>query len=149
MSNEEEHTLTMCWFGFLQRWATSIIHVPEQEISPKEIGQGDLIFIWDKFMKSDLLTDFLGTPVPWSPALIENYTRQWVEYDDGSLFPVLIQKSKGKCLGAVLLISRLSESDLKPLIDDYETRGYILKNTEVLIGDITRDIPAFLPIVIE
>ena len=145
MSEEKENPLTMCWFGFLQRWATSIVHVPEQEISPREIDQGDLIFIWDKFMKSDLLTNFLGFPVPWSPALIENYKRQWVEYDDGSLYPILTQESKGKCLGAVLLISRLSESDLKPLVDDYKKRGYILKKTDVLIGDITRDIPAFLP----
>ena len=36
MTNEEK-PLTMCWFGFYQPYATSIVHSPKQEISPKEV----------------------------------------------------------------------------------------------------------------
>jgi len=73
---EKEDALTMCWFGSYQPYATSVVHVPEQEISPSEIDKEDLIFIWDKYMKSDVLTKLLGNPVPWSPALLEGYVRK-------------------------------------------------------------------------
>ena len=96
-------------------------------------------------MKSDLLTDILKTPVPWSPALIEGFSRDWRKKDDGMYVCDLVKKEHGKCLGAVLLISRLNENMLKPLIEDYEKRGYTLKKSKVLIGDITREIMAFLP----
>ena len=145
MTEEEEKTLTMCWFGSYQPYATSVVHVPEQEISPSEVDKEDLIFIWDKYMKSDILTDLLGTPVPWSPALIKGYSREWKKREDGVFTCELIQKESGECLGAVLLISRLSEGQLNPLVEDYKIRGYSLKEVKVLIGDLMRDIFAFLP----
>ena len=145
MSNEKEKSLTMCWFGFYQPYATSIIHDPEQEISPKEIDTEDLIFIWDQYMKSDLLTELLGTPVPWSPAFLEGYSREWIKGENGIYKPRLIQKVMGKCLGAVILLSRVSEEQLEPLKDYYNKIGYVLKKIKVLVGDITRDILGFLP----
>lgn len=145
MMNKEEQPLTMCWFGFYQPYATSIVHIPEQEISPNEIDEKDLIFIWDKYMKADLLTDLLNYPVPWSPALIEGYSREWKKRDNGLYTVNLVKRKMGKCLGAVLLTSRLTEEQLKPLIDKYKKNGYSLQKTKVTIGDHTRDVPAFLP----
>ena len=141
----EKEPLTMCWFGFYTPYATSIVHVPEQVISPSEIAKGDLMFIWDEYMKSDVLTHLLGTPVPWSPALIQGYSRKWEKNDDGSYTCQLVNKKNGQCLGAVLLISRLKENQLRPLIESYEKRGYSLKESNILIGDLMREIPAFLP----
>ena len=143
---DEESHLTMCWFGVWQPYATSVVHVPAQEISPKEISQEKLIFIWDKFMKAPNINDLIGTPVPWSPALIEGYRRKWIKKDDGKYVPELIEDSNGKCVGAVLLTSRLTESQLIPLVKDYKTRGYELKTFNALIGDLDRGILAFLPI---
>ncbi|MFX1394293.1 MAG: hypothetical protein ACFFAH_12025 [Promethearchaeota archaeon] len=145
MIEKEENALTMCWFGSYQPYATSVVHVPEQEISPSEIDKEDLVFIWDEYMKSDILSEFLGTPVPWSPALIKGYSRDWKKQDDGSFICELVQKKNGECLGAVLMISRLSESQLNPLVEDYKIRGYSLKKFKGLVGDLTRDIFAFLP----
>ncbi|TFG23654.1 MAG: hypothetical protein EU529_06850 [Promethearchaeota archaeon] len=145
MTEEEEQPLTMCWFGFYQPYATSIVHVPEQEISPNEVDKKDLVFIWDKYMKADILSDLLGTPVPWSPALIKGYSREWKKEEDGSFTCELVEKVFGECLGAVLLISRLSEGQLNPLVEDYKMRGYSLKQAKVLIGDLTREILTFLP----
>ena len=142
---EEEKPLTMCWFGTFQPYATSVVHVPEQEISPNEVDKEDLVFIWDKYMKLDVLSDLLGTPVPWSPPLIKGYSREWKKQEDGRFTCELVQKESGECLGAVLLISRLSEGQLNPLVEDYKMRGYSLKKAKVLIGDLTRDILAFLP----
>ena len=82
---EDEILFTMCWFGFYQPYATSIVHVPEHVINPNEIDEKDLIFIWDKYMKADILFDLLGAPVPWSPALLEGYKREWIKKED-SLF---------------------------------------------------------------
>ena len=141
----KEAPLTMCWFGLYQPYATSIVHVPEQEISPDEIDEKDLVYIWDKYMKSDILNDLLGTPVPWSPSLIKGYSREWKKQEDGSFTCELVQKEYGECLGAVLLISRLSKEQLNPLVEDYKIRGYSLKKAKVLIGDLTREILAFLP----
>lgn len=142
---EEVSHLTMCWFGVWQPYATSVVHVPAQEISPKEISQEKLIFIWDKFMKAPNINDLLGTPVPWSPALIEGYSRKWIKMDDGKHVPELIGDSNGKCVGAVLLTSRLTEEQLIPLIEDYKIRGYELKTFNALIGDLDREVLAFLP----
>ncbi len=141
----KERTLTMCWFGLYQPYATSVVHVPEQEISPNEIEQKDLIFIWDKYMKADILVELLGVPIPWSPALIKGYSREWKKKEDGTYNCELVQKEFGECLGAVLLISRLSEGQLNPLIEDYTIRGYSLKKAKILIGDLTRDVLSFLP----
>ena len=141
----KEECLTMCWFGFYTPYATSIVHVPEQVISPNEVDQGDLIFIWDKYMKSDVLTNLIKTPVPWSPAVIQGYSREWKKLDDGSFSCKLVQNKNGMCLGAVLLISRLSEKQIDPLVEDYKTRGYTLKKADVLVGDLIRNILAFLP----
>ncbi|MBD3193595.1 MAG: hypothetical protein GF317_00965 [Candidatus Lokiarchaeota archaeon] len=141
----KEKPLTMCWFGFFTPYATSIVHVPEQVISPNEISKGELIFIWDKFMKSDVLNDLLGTPVPWSPALIRGYSRDWKENEDSSYECELVKNEGGQCLGAVLLISRLKENHLNPLIESYKSRGYSLKKHDILIGDLMRRITAFLP----
>jgi len=144
LTEEEENALTMCWFGSYQPYATSVVHVPEQEISPSEVDKEDLIFIWDKYMKSDLLTDLLGTPVPWSPALIKGSSREWQKQENGSFNCELVQKQNGECLGAVLLISRLSEGQLNPLVKDYKIRGYSLKKAKVLVGDLTREVLGFL-----
>ena len=144
LSEEEEQPLTMCWFGFYQPYATSIVHVPAQEISPDEVDKKDLVFIWDKYMKADVLSDLLGTSVPWSPALIKGYSREWKK-EDRRFICELVQKEGGECLGAVLLISRLSEGQLNPLVERYKVRGYSLKKAKVLIGDLTREILAFLP----
>ena len=95
-------------------------------------------------MKSDVLTNLLGKPVPWSPALIEGYVREWNKHDRNYTCE-LVQKNDGKCLGAVLLISRVTNVDLKPLIGDYKKRGYSLKKVNVLVGDLTREVLAFLP----
>ncbi len=141
----EKNLFTMCWFGFYQPYATSIVHVTKHIISPNEIDEKDLIFIWDKYMKSDLLMDLLKNPVPWSPALLEGYKREWIKKKDGLFVPNLIKDIKGKCLGAVLLLSRISEDKLQPLINDYKNRGYFLKETSILIGDLVREIRAFLP----
>lgn len=144
MMEKEEDALTMCWFGSYQPYATPVVHVPEQEISPSEIDKQELIFIWDRYMKSDVLTNLLGKPVPWSPALIEGYFREWNKHERNYTCE-LVQKKDGKCLGAVLLVSRLSKVDLNPLIEDYKNRGYFLKKFSVLVGDLTRDVLAFLP----
>ncbi len=135
----------MCWFGLYQPYATSVVHVPEQEISPNEIEKKDLVFIWDKYMKSDTLYELLRIPIPWSPALIKGYSREWKKKENGGYTCELVQKKFGECLGAVLLISRLSEGQLNPLIEDYKIRGYSLKKAKILIGDLTRDILSFLP----
>ena len=135
----------MCWFGLYQPYATSVVHVPEQEISPNEIEKKDLVFIWDKYMKSDTLYELLRIPIPWSPALIKGYSREWKKKENGGYTCELVQKKFGECLGAVLLISRLSEGQLNPLIEDYKIRGYSLKKVKILIGDLTRDILSFLP----
>ncbi len=144
MMEKEEEPLTMCWFGSYQPYATSVVHVPEQEISPSEIDKQDLVFIWDKYMKSDVLTNLLGKSVPWSPALIEGYAREWNKHEKNYICE-LVQKKDGKCLGAVLLISRLNEGELNPLIEDYKNRGYFLKKFNVLVGDYNREVLAFLP----
>ena len=144
-SENEDHLLTMCWFGFYQPYATSIVHVPEHVISPKELNEKDLIFIWDKYMKSDLLTNLLRTPVPWSPAFLKGYKREWNESEDGTFIPELIKNELGNCMGAVLLISRLSKEQLQPLIKDYNKRGYFLKETNILIGDLSIKVKTFLP----
>lgn len=144
MMEKEENTLTMCWFGSYQPYATSVVHVPEQEISPGEIDKRDLIFIWDRYMKSDVLTILLGKPVPWSPALIEGYVREWNKKDKNYTCE-LVPKKNSKCLGAVLLVSRVTKVDLNPLIEDYKNRGYSLKKVNVLVGDLTREILGFLP----
>ena len=141
---KEEDALTMCWFGSYQPYATSVVHVPEQEISPNEIDKEELIFIWDKYMKSDVLTNLLGKPVPWSPALIEGYVRKWNKQDKNYSCG-LVQKKDGKCLGAALLVSRATRADLNPLIEDYKHRGYFLKKVNILVGDLTREVFAFLP----
>ncbi len=141
---KEDDALTMCWFGSYQPYATSVVHVPEQEISPNEIDKQDLIFIWDKYMKADVLTNLLGKPVPWSPALIEGYVRKWNKHDKNFSCD-LVQKKDGKCLGAVLLVSRVTRVDLDPLIEDYKIRGYSLKKVNILVGDLTREVLAFLP----
>ena len=140
-----EKELTMCWFGFWQPYATSIVHVPDQEISPKEIDEERLIFVWDKYMKSDMLTKLVRASIPWSPALIEGYSREWKQNKDGSYVPELIIKEGGKCLGAVLLLSRINDDQLRPLIKSYQNRGYVLKKAPILIGDIIREIESFLP----
>jgi len=141
----EENHLTMCWFGVWQPYATSVVHVPAQEISPKEIKQEKLIFIWDKYMMAPNITELIGEPIPWTPVLIEGYSRKWNNQEDGKFVPELIKDSNGKCIGAALLTSRLTEPQLKPLIEDYETRGYELKKIKALIGDLNREILAFLP----
>lgn len=143
--DEEEKPLTMCWFGTFQPYATSVVHVPEQEISPKEIDTENLIFIWDKYMKSPNLDELLGVSVPWSPAVIDGYAREWDKVDEKVFEPILVEKPGGRCLGAVLLVSRLTEDQLKPLIDDYRERGYELKKEQALIGDFSREVLAFLP----
>ncbi len=140
-----ENELTMCWFGFWQPYATSVVHVPTQEISPKEIDEKRLIFIWDKYMKSDMLTKLVRASIPWSPALIEGYSREWKQIKDGSYHPELIKKEGGKCIGAVLLLSRIDEDQIETLIKNYQKRGYELKKIIVLIGDLYRKIDAFLP----
>jgi hypothetical protein len=142
---EESNSLTMCWFGVWQPYATSVVHVPAQEISPNEIKQENLIFIWDKYMKAPNITDLIGMPVPWSPALVEGYSRKWNKQEDGKFIPDVIKDSNGHCMGAVLLTSRLTKTQLKPLVEDYEKRGYELKQINALIGDLNRDILAFLP----
>ena len=38
-----------------------------------------------------------------------------------------------------------SRGQLNPLVEDYKLRGYSLKKAKILIGDITREILAFLP----
>ena len=144
MMKKEEGALTMCWFGSYQPYATSVVHVPEQEISPSEIDKQDLIFIWDKYMKADVLTNLLGKPVPWSPALIEGFGREWDKHEK-TYNSKLVQKKDGKCLGAVLLVSRLTQVDLNPLIEDYKNRGYSLKKFNILVGDLKREVSAFLP----
>ncbi len=144
--NEEENSLTMCWFGVWQPYATSVVHVPAQEISPKEIKQEKLIFIWDKYMKAPNITELIGEPVPWSPALIEGYSREWNKQEDDKFIPKLIKDTNGKCIGAALLTSRLTEPQLQPLIEDFEIRGYGLKMINAHIGDLNREILAFLPI---
>ena len=142
---EEENALTMCWFGVWQPYATSVVHVPAQEISPNEIKQEKLIFIWDKYMKAPNISDLVGVPIPWSPALVKGYSRKWNKQEDGKFIPELIKNSNRKCMGAVLLTSRLNEVQLKPLIEDYKRRGYELKKINALIGDLEREILAFLP----
>ena len=142
---EGESTLTMCWFGVWQPYATSVVHVPAQEISPNEIKQENLIFIWDKYMKAPNITEFIGEPIPWSPALVEGYSRKWDKQEDGKFIPNIIKDSNGKCMGAVLLTSRLTEAQLDPLIEEYKNRGYELKKINALIGDLNREILAFLP----
>lgn len=144
MMENEEDALTMCWFGSYQPYATSVVHVPEQEISPREIDKQDLIFIWDKYMKADVLTNLLKKPVPWSPALIEGYARDWKKQAKNYTCE-LVQKKDGKCLGAALLVSRVTQVDLNPLIEDYKRRGYSLKKFNVLVGDLKREVSAFLP----
>ncbi|MBY9008171.1 MAG: hypothetical protein KGD63_15635 [Candidatus Lokiarchaeota archaeon] len=143
-SDNEKSLLTMCWFGFYQPYATSIVHVPTQEISPNEIKEDNLIFIWDKYMKSDLLTELLKTPVPWSPAYLNRYERKWIKKEDNTFHLELIKSESGGCLGAVILITRLSKEQLKPLIYDYEKRGYYLKETNVLVGDLNLKVNTFL-----
>lgn len=140
-----ENTLTMCWFGVWQPYATSVVHVPAQEISPTEIKQENLIFIWDKYMKAPNINELIGEPIPWSPALVEGYSRKWDKQEVGKYIPELIEDSNGKCMGAVLLTSRLTEAQLQPLIEDYKIRGYELKKINALIGDLYREILAFLP----
>lgn len=135
----------MCWFGFFQPYATSIIHDPEQEINPSEVDKENMIFIWDKYMKSDALSGFIGKAIPWSPALLEGYARKWSKGEDGKFRPELVKLKEGKCLGAALLVSRINDDDLKPLVQDYKNRGYDLKDTTILIGDLERKIHAFLP----
>jgi len=135
----------MCWFGVKQPLATSVVHVPEHEISPKEIEEGPLIFIWDKFMKDPNIMELLGESIPWSPALIYGYKRIWKEVSPGILRPELQKDERGRCLGAVLLTSRSSDSKIQLLMDDYKNRGYILKKIEALVGDLTREVKAFLP----
>lgn len=145
MVEEAERSLTMCWFGVRQPLATSVVHVPEQEISPNELEKGPLIFIWDKFMKSPEVTEIIGEPVPWSPAIINGYYRTWNEKDSGLFEPILIQKENETCLGAVLLTSRLKEQQLNPLVEHYKARGYTLKKITARVGDLKREILAFLP----
>ena len=140
-----ENELTLCWFGFWQPYATSVVHVPTQEINPKEIDEERLIFIWDKYMKSDMLTKLVRASIPWSPALLEGYSRVWKQNKDGSYYPELVIKQGSKCLGAVLLLSRIKDDQLKPLIKSFKNRGYELKKAKILIGDIIRNIEAFLP----
>ena len=91
--NEEENSLTMCWFGIWQSYATSVVHVPAQEISPNEIKQEKLIFVWDKFMKAPNITRLIGEPIPWSPALVEGYSRKWIKQEDGKYIPEIIKNS--------------------------------------------------------
>jgi len=141
----EEELLTMCWFGFYTPYATSIVHVPEQVISPSEVAEGDLVFIWDQYMKSDVLSTLLKTPVPWSPALIEGFAREWKKLEDGRYSCELVKDADERCLGAVLLLSRLKDQQLNRLIENYKKRGYTLKNAKVLVGDLIRDVLAFLP----
>jgi hypothetical protein len=121
------------------------VHVPEQVISPTEVAEGDLVFIWDQYMKSDVLSNLLNTPVPWSPALIEGYAREWKKLNVGRYSCELVKDDKGRCLGAVLLLCRLKDQQLNPLIEDYKDRGYTLKNAKVLVGDLIREVSAFLP----
>jgi len=142
----EEKELTMCWFGVRQPLATPVVHVPEHVISPDELETGPLIFIWDKFMKAPNVTELIGEPIPWSPALLDGYERVWVDEGSGIMHPELKKNDKGRCLGAVLLTSRTHEKKLQSLIIDHEKRGYVLKKHKVLIGDMIRDIPVFLPI---
>ena len=144
-SKNENYLFTMCWFGFYQPYATSIVHVPEHIISPKELNEKDLIFIWDKYMKADLLTNLLKISVPWSPAFLKGYERKWNKTEDGTFIPELIKNELGNCMGAVLLISRLSKEQLQPLINDYNKRGYFLKENSVLIGDLSIKVKVFLP----
>ncbi len=141
----EEKELTMCWFGAKQPLATSVVHVPEHVISPDELETGPLIFIWDKYMKAPNITQLIGEPIPWSPALINGYERRWVDDGNGIMHPELEKNEKGRCLGAVLLTSRTSDDKLQPLITNYEKRGYVLKKYNVLIGDLIREIRVFLP----
>ena len=141
----EEKELTMCWFGVRQPLATPVVHVFEQVISPDELETGPLIFIWDKFMKAPNVTELIGEPIPWSPALIDGYERVWMNDGEGIIHPELKKNDKGRCLGAVLLTSRTSDGKLQYLIEDYEKRGYLLKKNKVLIGDLIREIPGFLP----
>jgi hypothetical protein len=77
--------------------------------------------------------------------LIQGYSREWKKNDDGSYKCELVKSEKGQCLGAVLLISRLKKEQLNPLKEDYEKRGYSLKKSGILIGDLMREILAFLP----
>ena len=143
--SENEHLLTMCWFGTFQPYATSVVHIPEQEISPKEIDAEDLVFIWDKYMMFSNLLDLVGEPIPWSPALIDGYARDWVKKDERIYVPILVKKPGARCLGAVLLISRLSNEQITPLVEDYRNRGYELKKIHALVGDLSREVIAFLP----
>jgi len=140
-----EKDLTMCWFGVRQPLATSVVHVPEQVINPDELITGPLIFIWDKFMKAPNVTELVGEPIPWSPALLEGYERKWIDDGNGITHPELLKKENGKCLGCVLLTTRTSDNKIQFLINDYEKRGYKLKEKEVLIGDLNRVIRVFLP----
>ena len=96
-------------------------------------------------MKAPNIIELLGESIPWSPALIDGYKRVWKDVSPGIVRPELEPDGKGRCLGAVLLTSRSSDAKLKPLIDDYERRGYVLKKHDVLIGDLTREILSFLP----
>ena len=145
VKSEDENTLTMCWFGVWQPYATSVVHVPAQEISPNEIKQENLIFIWDKYMKAPNISELIGEPIPWSPALVEGYSREWNKLEDGKFIPKILKKSNGKCMGAVLLTSRLTDTQIQPLIKDYKQRGYELKKINALIGDLNREVLAFLP----
>lgn len=142
---ENEKPLSMCWFGSYQPYATSVVHVPEQEISPREIDKERLIFIWDKYMKFQNLLELIEDPVPWSPALIDEYYRDWEKIDERNLRPKLVKKKGTRCLGAVLLTSRLTNEQLEPLIEEYKKQGYQLKKINALIGDLTREVLAFLP----
>jgi len=97
-------------------------------------------------MKAPNITELIGEPVPWSPALIEGYSREWNKQEDDKFIPKLIKDTNGKCIGAALLTSRLTEPQLQPLIEDFEIRGYGLKMINAHIGDLNREILAFLPI---
>jgi len=42
-------------------------------------------------------------------------------------------------------VSRVTQIELNPLIEDYKKRGYSLKKANGLVGDLNREVLAFLP----
>lgn len=96
--------------------ALMIVHPPELSISPGDLFEDHVLFVWDQLMDPQVVHDLLGRYAPFVPAFATGLLRTVKRKDDGWDYD-LIEEDNAVLQGSVLV--GLSAEELTKL-DDFE-----------------------------
>jgi len=121
-----------------------IIHAPDQRVTPDDLFEKDLLFVWDDLMDPHKVREITGRYIPMTPAVLHDFARRKATAPFVS--GCVLKKSAGDfVLGAVLIGANEEEAEALAKKCLFPMRA-VREKVEVLMGDLPRVAMTYLPI---